>query len=51
LTFEFFSHGKPYSELYAPVYDEAPKFHLQWRFVLKIGSMQKWLKMQTRNLN
>jgi hypothetical protein len=41
--------SKPYSELYSPVRNDARKFHLQWRFALKIGAVQDWLKMEPKN--
>jgi hypothetical protein len=42
--------SKPYSELYSPVRNDAPKFHLRWRFALKIGGVQNWLKTQPKNI-
>jgi hypothetical protein len=40
--------SKAYSELYSPVRNDEPKFHLRWRFALKIGAVQNWLKMHIK---
>jgi hypothetical protein len=42
--------SKPYSELYSPVRNDAPKSHLWWRFALKSGAVQNWLKHNQNKL-
>jgi hypothetical protein len=39
--------SKSYSELYSPARNYAPKLHLQWRFAIKIGVLQKLVKDAT----
>jgi hypothetical protein len=41
--------SKPHSELYSPVRNDLAKFHLRWRFALKIGAVHNWLKTQPKN--
>jgi hypothetical protein len=40
--------SKPYSEVFSPVRNNAPKFQLQWRSALKTGAVQNWLKDATK---
>jgi len=41
--------SKPYSELYSAVRNDAAKFHLRWRFAIKLSAEQNWLRKQPEN--